>query len=76
MNDGIVMFDNRKEGNTEKHPVMKGFITIEGQEFECALWPKTGKDGKRFWSGRVNPKQERMKRDPKPRVEFDEAPPF
>jgi len=73
--DGITLFDNRKEGHTERQPVMKGIVRLDGAELEVALWPKVSAKGTKYWSGTIAPKQERMKREPK-RDEFNERIPF
>ena len=56
MSEGYVnLFQNEHEGTNRPH--YKGYIKIDGVDHEFALWPN--KDGKKGYSGKYKPKQER-----------------
>ena len=54
-NTGIISKNDRKE--TDKHPDIKGYLNVEGAEYEVAGWQKRrGSDGAPFYSLRVKRK--------------------
>ena len=55
-----VLFKNDKQGN-ENRPDYKGSIDIRGEEFWLSAWIKTStKDGSKFMSLSVEPKQKKV----------------
>ena len=75
--DGIVLFANDKRQN-ESQPVMRGVLTLDGTEYEVALWGKTSAKGLKFWSGAIKPKEERQAKAPVKDTapDFDDDVPF
>lgn len=63
MEGKIALFENR--GASGKQPAYRGFLEIDGQSHEFALWPARSGNG---WSGSYKPKSEA-----KPQSSHDEA---
>ena len=56
----VNLFDNRPvEGNK---PAFKGYFKIDGVEHEFALW--AAKEGKKGFSGKYKPKEDRQEQPP------------
>ena len=68
--DGVVLFTN--ERTTEAQPVLMGFVTLKGEEYEVALWGKVSKKGSKYWSGNIKPKGEERTVRETPPLERDE----
>lgn len=54
-----IIFANKKEKDSQ--PDMKGYLTINGVALEQALWKRTDKNGKEFWSVKYQPPREKKK---------------
>ena len=52
------LFKNDKDGN-EKRPDYRGSAEIGGVEYKLSAWIRTSRDGMKFMSGSIEPKQER-----------------
>jgi uncharacterized protein (DUF736 family) len=52
------LFKNDKEGN-ENRPDYKGPMNVNGEEWQIAAWLKTDRNGKKFMSVTIQPKQSR-----------------
>ena len=59
----FVLFKN-KDKATEKHPDYKGTLNIEGVEHWASAWVKTSKNGEKFMSGSITPKNANNTRAP------------
>ena len=57
------MFLNDKQGN-ESRPDWRGSITVNGVEYWCSAWNKATRDGKKWLSLSVKPKEERPQTKP------------
>ena len=55
-NRGVLFREQDKK--SDKHPDMTGEINVDGVEFRLAGWTKESKNGRRFLSLAVTPKQE------------------
>ena len=53
LNNGVIFKNDHKK--EDKHPDYKGKGNFNGNDFEVALWVKTGKDGKKFFSAKFSP---------------------
>lgn len=77
-NRGGLWKNDRKE--KDAHPDYTGNINVGGREFWLSAWLKTAKDGKKFMSLSVKPKEEKSevyRDDRKPvRSEMDDEVPF
>ena len=51
------LFKNDKTGGNPNWPDYKGSITVEGKDYWLSAWLKEGKDGKKFMSLSVKPKE-------------------
>lgn len=51
LNEGLIF---RNKSDNEKAPLFTGQINVEGKNWEVALWPREGNDGKKFYSVRVS----------------------
>lgn len=60
MEGRIALFETDKEG---KKPHFRGFITINDEEHEFAVWPSASGNG---YSGKYKPKTARLARTPEP----------
>ncbi|MCK9370086.1 DUF736 domain-containing protein [Candidatus Dojkabacteria bacterium] len=54
----VVLFANQKEDNLKK-PDYKGTALMNGVEMEIAVWERTDKKGKIYYTGKIGEKQER-----------------
>jgi redox-regulated HSP33 family molecular chaperone len=74
-NTGVLF--KAKEQKTEKHPGYTGTINIDGQEFRLAGWVRQSKQGEKFFSLSVSPKEKKVERQGGPTA-FDDldSPPF
>jgi uncharacterized protein (DUF736 family) len=59
----FVLFKN-KDKATEKHPDYKGTLNINGVEHWASSWIKTSKNGEKFMSGSITPKNANNTRAP------------
>lgn len=67
-NRGSLFRNDRKE--SENHPDYKGSINVGGTDYWLSSWLKTSKDGKRYMSLSVQPKEQpQTKPQPKQRVQ-------
>jgi uncharacterized protein (DUF736 family) len=57
---GILSRNERKE--LDKHPDFRGEITVNGVEFWLSGWIKESKEGKKFFSLAVRPKDDQQAR--------------
>ena len=62
-NRGVLFRNEKKE--TEKHADYRGELNVDGTEFWLSAWVKESKNGKKFMSLSVKPKDEAPKRAPK-----------
>ena len=58
-NRGVLFRNDKKE--TEKHPDFTGSIDVNGVDHYLSGWVKQSKNGKKFFSLSVKPKQEMAK---------------
>ena len=71
-NRGALFKNNRKEKDT--HPDYTGSLNVEGEEFYLDAWLKESKkDGKKFFSVSIKPKQQRDTRKSSREVPEDVA---
>jgi uncharacterized protein (DUF736 family) len=64
---------NNKENKTaENHPDYKGSINVNGTDFWLSAWLKTSKEGKKFMSLSVTPKEQKPAAKPKPAYQGDD----
>lgn len=64
-NRGVLFKNDRKE--TDKHPDYRGNINVDGAEFWLDAWIKTSKkDGSKFMSLSIKPKEARAQSTPQP----------
>ena len=54
-NSGALFHNDRREKDT--HPHYKGNIMVDGVEYWLSAWVNTSKDGKKYMSLAVTPKQ-------------------
>jgi len=74
--DGLVLFANEKR-TKETQPVMRGFLTFNGTEYEVSLWGNTSPKGTKYWKGTYKEKQERQpEAAPPPAEDFSDEIPF
>jgi hypothetical protein len=74
--DGLVLFANEKR-TKETQPVMRGFLTFNGTEYEVSLWGNTSPKGTKYWKGTFKEKQERQEAPAaKPEQDFSDEIPF
>jgi hypothetical protein len=74
--DGLVLFANEKR-TKESQPVMRGFLTFNGTEYEVSLWGNTSPKGTKYWKGTYKEKQERQpEAAPAPTEDFSDEIPF
>ena len=72
-NSGALFKNDKKE--TEKHPDYKGSVNVGGTEYWLSAWIKTSKQGAKFMSLSVKPKDEAPQRQaPKQASGFDDMP--
>lgn len=55
-----VLFKNDKEGGNPSWPDYKGSITVDGKDYWLSAWIKDGKEGKKFMSLSVKPKDAKV----------------
>ena len=72
-NKGVLFRETEKK--TEKHPDMTGEINVDGVEFRLAGWTRESKNGKKFLSLAVTPKQ-KQESAPQADADFDDSIPF
>ena len=79
-NSGSLFINDKKE--QENHPDYKGSVKIGGREYWLSGWKKSTKDGKKWLSLAVKPKEAReerpqtlSERNPPP-ADFDDSLPF
>ena len=77
-----VLFKNEKK-TQENHPAYTGNINIEGTDYWLSGWIKEGKNGGKFFSLSVRPKQEAPRQSSEPTrkaksaaADFDDDVPF
>lgn len=58
--DGGVLFRNKDKQEGDNRPSMKGFLTLNGNEYEVAAWKKESEKAGVFLSLSVKPKQARQ----------------
>jgi uncharacterized protein (DUF736 family) len=56
-NNKGALFKNKKK-ETDNHPDYNGSITVDGTEYWISSWLKTSKNGEKFMSLSVKPKQD------------------
>lgn len=74
-NTGVLF--KSKEQKTDKHPGYSGTVNVDGKEYWLAGWVKESKQGERFFSLALKPKEKKVER-PTTRTAFDDldSPPF
>ena len=72
-NKGVLFRETEKK--TEKHPDMSGEINVDGVEFRLAGWTRESKNGKKFLSLAVTPKQQ-QEQAPQADTDFNDSIPF
>jgi hypothetical protein len=68
-NSGSLFKNDRKE--SDKHPDYTGQIMVGGVLYWLSAWIKTGRNGGKFMSLAIKPKDER-RADPTPRAEIQD----
>lgn len=63
-NSGSLFKNTRKE--SEKHPDYTGQIMVDGRTYWLSAWLKTDRNGGKFMSLAVKPKEDRRAAPPKP----------
>ena len=58
-NSGALFRNDKKE--TEKHPDYKGSLNVDGTDYWLSAWLKESKEGKKFMSLSVQPKDGQAK---------------
>lgn len=71
-NSGSLFKNERK--TTEKHPDYSGSLNVDGVDFWVSGWIKTAKNGKKFLSLAINPKQPKEPGQALPPLEDDDLP--
>lgn len=51
INEGLIF---RNKSDNEKAPLFTGQVNVDGQNWDIALWPREGNDGKKFYSVRIS----------------------
>jgi uncharacterized protein (DUF736 family) len=83
LGDDTVAFEQRpntgslfrnEDKKTDRHPDFSGTVDIDGVAYSLSGWGKTSKNGKRFLSLSIRPKNEAAVEKTKPG--FDDACPF
>jgi hypothetical protein len=69
--NSIVIFKNDR-ATSDKAPGYKGWGLYKGEPVEIALWLKTDKNGNKFFSGKIQPKQARPPQDNQPNRQPDD----
>lgn len=69
-NRGVLFREQEKK--SDKHPDMTGEINVDGVEFRLAGWTKESKNGRKFLSLAVTPKQEQAAASQAPAEDFDD----
>lgn len=59
------LFSNKENKTAENHPDYKGSINVNGTDFWLSAWLKTSKEGKKFMSLSVMPKESKPAAKPK-----------
>ena len=74
-NTGVLF--RAKDQKTEKHPAYSGTVNVDGKEFWLAGWVKESKQGEKFFSLALKPKEKKVERPTTPTA-FDDldSPPF
>ena len=73
-NRGSLFKNDKKE--TETHPDYKGQINVNGDEFWINAWLKTSKQGTKFMSLSVSPKDRQSNEPTRRNVQEDQDVPF
>ena len=73
-NRGVLFRETDKK--TDNHPDMTGEVNVDGVEFRLAGWTKESKNGKKFLSLAVTPKQEQKQNAAPQKEDVDEQIPF
>mgnify|MGYP006441751521 CR=1 FL=1 len=68
-NKGVLFREQEKK--SERHPDMTGEINVDGVEFRLAGWTKESKNGRKFLSLAVTPKQEKPAQNAAPAPQED-----
>lgn len=71
INEGLIF---RNKSDNEKAPLFTGQINVDGQNWEIALWPREGGDGKKFYSARISEPYKGGKGKPKSQGELKPKP--
>jgi hypothetical protein len=71
----VVLFANEKR-TKETQPVMRGFLTFNGTEYEVSLWGNTSPKGTKYWKGTFKEKQEQREAAPAPALSKTSATKF
>lgn len=71
-NSGSLFKNERK--TTEKHPDYNGSLNVDGVDFWVSGWIKTAKNGKKFLSLAINPKQPKEAGESLPPLDDDDIP--
>ena len=76
-NSGALFRNERATADT--HPSHKGTIRVDGRDYWLDAWVNTAKDGRRFFSLRVKPKDAppaEAKADAQTQADLDDSIPF
>lgn len=71
-NSGALFKNDKKE--SEKHPDYKGSINVDGTDYWLSAWLKTSKQGTKFMSLSVSPKDAKPAKSKPQADDFDDAP--
>ena len=61
-----VLFNNKEKKTQDSHPDYSGSINVNGTDYWLSAWLKESKDGKKFFSMSVKPKEQAPRQSAEP----------